>query len=156
MNCYVDIQHASQQSAPISDELLTQWVTMTLTKHQTDGELTLRLVDPDEMTALNSQYRKKNKVTNVLAFPSQLPKDIGLDVPLLGDIIICPNVLQEESAQQETPLTAHWAHIVIHGVLHLLGFDHIAADDAQIMQTHEINLLAELGFANPYDTEELA
>ena len=107
------------------------------------------------MTHLNSTYRKQNKVTNVLAFPSNLPKDIQLDVPLLGDVIICPSVLQAESESLNKPLQAHWAHIVIHGVLHLLGFDHVRDEDAPIMQAQEINILEELGFCNPYKEEQL-
>ena len=153
MSYHIDIQHVCDDKLPISDEILNQWVQLTLTKHQIYGELTLRFVQPDEMTHLNFFYRKKNKVTNVLSFPANLPKEILLDVPLLGDVVICPVVLQEESQQLNKPLTEHWAHIVIHGVLHLLGFDHIEDDDARVMQAHEIQLLAELGFENPYHVE---
>ena len=153
MSYHIDIQHVCDDKLPISDEILNQWVQLTLTKHRISGELTLRFVQPDEMTHLNFSYRKKNKVTNVLSFPANLPKEIQLDVPLLGDVVICPVVLQEESQQLNKPLTEHWAHIVIHGVLHLLGFDHIEDDDARVMQAHEIQLLAELGFENPYHVE---
>ncbi|HVT62546.1 MAG TPA: rRNA maturation RNase YbeY, partial [Legionellaceae bacterium] len=118
------------------------------------GEITIRLVDPEEITYLNHTYRKKNKPTNVLAFPMNLPDNIHLDCPLLGDVIICPNVLEEESKNEHKTLSAHWAHIVIHGILHLLGFDHIDSKDAHIMEQREIELLAHFGFDNPYLEED--
>jgi len=112
-------------------------------------------VDSEEITYLNHAYRKKNKPTNVLAFPANLPDNIGLDYPLLGDVIICPLVLKQESLSLDKPLTAHWAHIVIHGVLHLLGYDHINEEDADKMQAVEIKLLTQLGFDNPYQEDEI-
>ncbi len=84
-------------------------------KHCEKAELTLRIVDEDEITHLNSMYRKKNKATNVLAFPATYPSDIKLEFPLLGDLVVCPTVLEKESNSLAKPLTAHWAHIVIHG-----------------------------------------
>jgi len=150
MTYYVDIQLASQLKPPVSNEVLEHWVTLTLSPHRPKAELTLRFVDPLEMTELNHLYRKQNKVTNVLAFPSSYPKDIELDYPLLGDVIICPDVLLEESQSLKTPLEAHWAHIVIHGVLHLLGYDHIIDEDAFKMHEQEISLLNLLGYSNPY------
>lgn len=153
MNYVIDIQQACSEALPITHETLNGWVKLTLTLHQDAGELTLRFVNSDEMTQLNSTYRKINKVTNVLAFPANLPKDIQLEVPLLGDVIVCPQVLAEESQTLNKPLEAHWAHIVIHGVLHLLGFDHIKEKDAFTMQALEIKLLAQLGFSDPYDSE---
>jgi probable rRNA maturation factor len=154
MNYYIDIQHACDAPLPFSDETIKHWVTLTLLPHKNSAELTLRFVDAPEMTELNHTYRKQNKVTNVLAFPSSYPAEIELDYPLLGDVIICPSVLLDESQQLETPLEAHWAHIVIHGVLHLLGYDHIIESDALIMRPLEIDVLAKLGFDNPYKTEE--
>jgi probable rRNA maturation factor len=153
MSYFIDIQQACEEEPPVSTNRLTQWIELTLSQQQQSGELTLRLVGPEEMTHLNFTYRKQNKVTNVLAFPANLPKDIKLEVPLLGDVIICPSVLQEESQALKKPLQAHWAHIVVHGVLHLLGFDHVQEEDAPIMQAQEINLLRQLGFSNPYEEE---
>ncbi len=150
MSYYIDIQHACKDPLPITDEILHNWATLPLAPYRDTAELTIRLVDPEEMTHLNHVYRKKNKTTNVLAFPATHPKDLELDYPLLGDIIICPAVLKQESESLKQPLTAHWAHIVIHGVLHLLGYDHIKTVDAHVMQAIEIRLLRELGFANPY------
>lgn len=154
MNYFVDIQHASKCSCPVSDDTLTDWVELTLKAHKETAELTLRFVDPSEITELNHLYRKQNKATNVLAFPASYPQHVQLDHPFLGDVIICPEVLIEESKTLHVDLQAHWAHIVIHGVLHLLGYDHILKSDADVMQPIEINLLSHLGYDNPYKTEE--
>ena len=153
MTYYIDIQNATEEALVINEEKLTQLASITLRDYQKEAELTLRFVDPEEMLFLNSTYRKQNKTTNVLAFPSALPPGIQLECPLLGDVIICPEVLVTESKQLNKTLEAHWTLIVIHGILHLLGYDHIKDDDAEIMQAIEIKLLAELGYANPYDAE---
>lgn len=149
-NYHIDIQHACEENIPVTDEMLTQWAKHTLETQRDSAELTLRLVDIDEITHLNHHYRKQNKPTNVLAFPTNLPGGITLDYPLLGDVIICPAVLLQESLTLNKPLTAHWALIVIHGILHLLGYDHIEDGEAAVMQALEIKLLAESGFDNPY------
>ena len=149
----IDVQIACVDKVPVSTEQLTSWIGMTLDEHQSNGELTLRLVDTQEILELNSTYRKQNKPTNVLAFPSSIPDTIELDHPFLGDVVVCPAVLQSEAMEQKVPLEAHWAHIVIHGVLHLLGYDHIEEDDAIVMQKMEIKLLGKLKFANPYLSE---
>lgn len=154
MTYYVDIQNATENQLPIAEESLIELTSLALRDHQPDAELTIRIVNPGEMIHLNHTYRKQNKTTNVLAFPSSLPKTIQLDCPLLGDVIICPEVLVEESQQLKKPLQEHWSLIVIHGVLHLLGYDHIEDQDAIVMQGIEIKLLAELGYGNPYETEE--
>ncbi len=150
MSYHIDIQHASEDIIPITDERLRHWALQTLTPYRESAELTIRFVDANEMTHLNNVYRKKNKVTNVLAFPATYPDAIDLEYPLLGDVIICPAVLRQESVDLSTTLEAHWAHIVMHGILHLLGYDHIKDEDAMVMQTIEIKLLFELGFDNPY------
>ncbi|RUR12300.1 rRNA maturation RNase YbeY [Legionella sp. km772] len=154
MTYYIDIQNATDNPLPISEDELTQLASLALKDQQADAELTIRLVTPTEMIDLNHTYRKQNKTTNVLAFPCSLPEGIKLDCPLLGDVIICPEVLVEESKQFNKSLKEHWALIVIHGVLHLLGYDHIEEKDALIMQAIEVKLLAELGHANPYDQED--
>ncbi len=154
MMIQLDIQHASKAHIPVSEEQLFEWVCTTLKPHQKKAELTIRLVDAEEMTYLNHTYREQKKATNVLAFPSNLPDDIPLEYPLLGDIIVCPAVLEEESLTLNTPLIAHWAHIIIHGVLHLLGYDHIKEADASIMEALEIKALKTLGFNNPYHSKD--
>lgn len=150
MSYYIDLQHACDEPIPVSDKLLINWAKLALQEHRESGELTLRLVNTEEITHLNHTYRHQTKATNVLAFPSTLPDNIELDYPLLGDVIVCPAILHKESLESNKPLQDHWAHIIIHGVLHLLGFDHIKTSEAKIMQALEIKLLAKLGITNPY------
>ncbi|PWY55975.1 rRNA maturation RNase YbeY [Legionella qingyii] len=153
MSYYIDIQNATDESLPISEDEIIRLASLALRDCKKEAELTVRLVTEEEMIHLNHTYRKQNKTTNVLAFPSALPPEIQLECPLLGDVVICPQVLLEESKQLKKTLESHWALILIHGVLHLLGYDHIKDDEAAIMQSIEIKLLAELGFPNPYDVE---
>jgi probable rRNA maturation factor len=109
----------------------------------------VRITDEAEIRELNATYRGKDYATNVLSFPFEAPP--GVDIPLLGDIVVCAAVVAREAAEQEKPLQAHWAHMVIHGTLHLLGYDHIEEADAEEMEGLEIRLLADLGYANPYE-----
>jgi probable rRNA maturation factor len=153
MTYHIDIQHACSTDIPIADTLIMLWAQTTLQSAQPAAELTIRLVDAEEMITLNNTYRKQNKTTNVLAFPSNIPSAVALDCPLLGDVVICPQVLLEESIADQKPLEAHWAHIVIHGILHLLGHDHIKPEEAHLMEQQEISLLAQLGYDNPYQEE---
>lgn len=122
----------------------------------THWEAALRIVDVSEMRQLNSQYRDKDRPTNVLSFPAELPADVTLD--LLGDIVICAPVVQEEALAQGKALAAHWDHMLIHGVLHLLGFDHESDAEATQMELLETQALATLGWPCPYsaDTAHLA
>jgi probable rRNA maturation factor len=154
MNYLIDVQWACGDPLTIDENTLIKWAKLPLVAHIDSAELTLRLVDTAEIQQLNRQYREKDKPTNVLAFPSAIPDNIKLEYPLLGDVIICPAVLKNESVELNKPLEAHWAHIIIHGVLHLLGYDHIENNDAEVMQSLEIKLLAQLGFANPYEIED--
>ena len=153
----IDIQHAMSKSIPISEQQIVDWAELTLNHQNLNcAELTIRIVDAQEMSELNGQYRKKDGPTNVLSFPCELPRDIILlmDYPLLGDIIICPDVLLKEALEQGKILESHWAHIIIHGILHLLGFDHIQPDEEKIMQSIEIEILQQLKIANPYEYNE--
>jgi len=150
MATYIDIQHATAKPVEINDEQLLKWAKITLMDEVDSAELTIRLADTDEIMQLNQTYRKQNKPTNVLAFPANLPDNIELDTRLLGDIIICPEVVYEECKQLNKSIESHFALMVIHGVLHLLGYDHIDDKDTEIMQNKEINILKEIGFANPY------
>lgn len=148
MTYFIDIQHAYEHPLPVTDDDLKLWATTTLQSLRPAGELTLRIVSAEEMTQLNHAYRQQKKPTNVLAFPQQVPEVVAMDCPLLGDVLICPSVLETEATPQT--LVEHWAHIVVHGVLHLLGYDHIKPEDAQIMEEQEIRLLAQFGYDNPY------
>ncbi|KTD09542.1 rRNA maturation RNase YbeY [Legionella jamestowniensis] len=154
MSYHIDLQLVSNDELPVDENSLITWAQLPLMGHMNSAELTLRVVDKEEIQQLNHLYRKQDKATNVLAFPSTIPDNIKLDYPLLGDVIICPAVLKTESMELDKPLIAHWAHIVIHGVLHLLGYDHIEEADARVMQEQEVKLLVQLGFANPYHTTE--
>jgi len=150
----IDIQNCCKAKIPVSNNTLISWVLSALSSEYAGITLTLRLVDVSEITVLNHTYRKQNKATNVLAFPSTLPDEIMKLHPFLGDVIICPEVLEEESILQNVSLKAHWAHIVIHGILHLLGHDHLEDKETAIMQALEIKLLKALGFDNPYKMED--
>ncbi|MEZ5589739.1 MAG: rRNA maturation RNase YbeY [Gammaproteobacteria bacterium] len=130
---------------------LQRWAGAALVdpRAQTATELTIRLVDEAESSMLNETYRHKQGPTNVLSFPFEAPIP-EIDMPLLGDIVICVPVVEHEAAEQNKPLIAHWAHLVIHGVLHLQGYDHQTETEADIMEALEVTLLDQLGFPDPY------
>lgn len=156
MQLYVDLQIACTEQNDIPDPAsFEKWVETALLAGsdivREEAELTVRIVDPDESMQLNHQYRNIKKPTNVLSFPFQNPP--GITLPLLGDLIICKKVVESESQLQGKTLTAHWAHMVIHGTLHLLGYDHIEQQQALEMENLETQLLTELGFADPYFSE---
>lgn len=134
--------------------LCTSWIESALHRvgHEGDCSVSISFVDAAAVAALNDQYRGKATPTNVLSFPSEFPENLTQLIAFhpLGDIVICPTVMQEEARQQDKPLESHWAHILIHGVLHLLGHDHIKAADARKMEQLEIDTLATLGIPNPY------
>jgi len=148
MSITLDLQLAcSQQNIPERQDFQL-WCTTALAQYNKNFELTIRLVDVAESQSLNLQYRQKDKPTNVLSFPFDVPDGIELD--LLGDLVICADVVQQEAKEQNKALNHHWAHMVIHGCLHLLGFDHIELDEAEEMEALEIALLAKLNINNPY------
>jgi probable rRNA maturation factor len=113
------------------------------------GELTVRIVDPEESAELNRRYRKRAGATNVLSFPVGVAPPVP--APPLGDLVICALVVEREALEQGKAAEAHWAHIVMHGVLHLLGYDHETNVQAQTMECRERQLLAGFGFADPYE-----
>ena len=115
-------------------------------------KMTVRIVDEAESHALNLNYRGKDRPTNVLSFPFECPDEVEL--PLLGDLVICRQVVEREAQEQDKPLMAHWAHMVVHGSLHLLGYDHIEDDEAEEMESLETQIMTELGFADPYLSEK--
>jgi len=145
----VDVQWAVDQTGLPNETDILNWVVSVVSEHQSKAELTVRVVDEQEITELNKQYRDKNKSTNVLSFPAD--KDLPVPVPLLGDLVICAAVVAKEAAEQNKALLAHWAHMVIHGTLHLLGYDHIASDQAEEMEQKEVVYMQKLGFSNPYE-----
>ncbi|MFY1051652.1 MULTISPECIES: rRNA maturation RNase YbeY [Pseudomonas] len=148
----LDLQLATDGQHPDA-ALLRQWCELALRQRTADSELTIRLVDEAEGRELNHTWRHKDYATNVLSFPADVPEGI-LDIPLLGDLVICVPVVEREAAEQGKTPEAHWAHLVIHGCLHLLGYDHIEEDEALEMEDLERQLLAELGHADPYADDE--
>ena len=114
--------------------------------------LNLRIVDEDEGRALNRQWRQRDYATNVLSFPADLPAGTGIN--LLGDVVITAQVVEQEAAAQGKSVSDHFAHLLIHGILHLRGFDHISDSDARDMEALEVERLAILGLSNPYQSDD--
>lgn len=115
------------------------------------GEIAVRIVAAEESAALNARYRGKPGATNVLSFPAgEQPAPLDAALAPLGDVVVCADVLEREASEQGKALEAHWAHIVVHGVLHLQGYDHGTAAQARVMEARERELLAALGFPDPY------
>jgi len=152
VNPVVQIQCASTQPVPGKDDI-RRWIISALENYpeHTASEITVRLVDEQEMSALNETYRDKPGPTNVLSFPADLPEDVK--PPILGDIVICAPVVRLEAAQQGKTETAHWAHMTVHGTLHLLGYDHVEHKDAEIMESLESAILTGLDYPCPYGAE---
>jgi probable rRNA maturation factor len=144
----LDLQDVSSGFDIPAQSLLKLWVRAALQGQRRQAEISLRIVDEAEMTELNGQYRGKTYPTNVLSFPADLPPEVKL--PYLGDIVICAAVVEREALAQGKQPRDHWAHLLVHGTLHLLGFDHIESADAEAMESREIEILQELAIANPY------
>lgn len=144
----VDIQHATAFMPLPTDADITRWGQHAVNALHRDVEITVRLVDEPEIQRLNATYRGKDKPTNVLSFPVDLPP--GIQDDLLGDIVICPAIVMAEARAQHKSYDSHFAHMIIHGCLHLMGFDHITPEQADIMEPKEIELMAALQFPNPY------
>ena len=127
-----------------------RWVEAALrgAKRRRPAELSIRIVDADEARTLNRDYRGKDYATNVLSFEAELPP--GLKLPLIGDMVICAPAVAREAAEQGKPAHAHWAHLTVHGTLHLLGYDHVVKAEAEAMEALETRILVGLGFADPY------
>lgn len=130
-------------------EQIEAWANAVLVAENTgEQEITVRFTDDEESQTLNHEYRGKDKPTNVLSFPFEVPP--GIEMNLLGDLVICVPVIMREAEEQDKTPTNHYAHMVIHGILHLLGYDHIDDADADIMEAKEIRILASLNIGNPY------
>ena len=136
-------------SPPVGE--LTLWTHAALGRRARGTELARRVVGTTESRRLNAHFRGKDRPTNVLSFPApRLPAAPGGGRRPLGDLVICARLLRSEARSQGKTLRAHWAHLVVHGALHLIGYEHEAARDARRMQRREIAVLRALGFANPY------
>lgn len=155
MQFEIDVQYADEslaQGATPSEKALTGWAEKALQGRKDAASLSIRITDEAEISELNETYRNKPGPTNVLSFPTDLPEEI--DEPILGDIIICASVVEREAKEQKKAPESHWAHMVVHGVLHLLGYDHINDKDAEEMESLEISILRNMGYDNPYMTME--
>ncbi|MEJ2061249.1 MAG: rRNA maturation RNase YbeY [Gammaproteobacteria bacterium] len=145
---HVAIQHASEALVP-DDEALERWARAAWLG-EGETEVGIRIVDEAESAELNGQYRQKPNPTNVLSFPFEQPTNVE-GAPYLGDLVICAPVVNREAQEQSKTQEAHWAHMVVHGLLHLQGYDHISEADAERMESLEIEILARLGYADPYE-----
>jgi len=146
----VHVGYAVPRAGIPSPASFRRWVEAALrgAKRRRATELSIRIVDAAEGRALNRDYRGKDYATNVLSFPAELPP--GLKLPLIGDLAICAPVVAREAAEQGKRPRDHWAHLTVHGVLHLLGHDHIEDAEAEAMEALETRILAGLGIADPY------
>ncbi len=153
MTVELDLQIASanKEGLPTNTDF-QRWLDGTVLAFQPEAEVTIRIVDEDESRHLNFTYRGKDKPTNVLSFPFEAPP--GIELPLLGDLIICRQVVETEAVEQEKDRLAHWAHMVVHGSLHLLGYDHIEDDEAEEMESLETEIMQEMGYPDPYAAEK--
>ena len=149
----IDLQIVCEQESGLpTAEQIEQWATAAVQPQSEEVEMTVRIVDEAESHALNLNYRGKDRPTNVLSFPFECPDEVEL--PLLGDLVICRQVVEREAQEQDKPVMAHWAHMVVHGSLHLLGYDHIEDDEAEEMESLETQIMTGLGFADPYLSEK--
>lgn len=149
----LDVQRACDAPGTPSTDSLTAWATAALSGHRDQAEMTIRIVDEAEGAELNLTYRGKSGPTNVLSFPFEAPPGIdGLE--LMGDLVVCAPVVEREAVQQGKALAAHWAHMVVHGTLHLLGYDHLTDGQAAQMEALETDILLRLGFSAPYELSD--
>ncbi|QEH13109.1 rRNA maturation RNase YbeY [Histophilus somni] len=152
-NVIIDLQIASEDATNLpSVEQIQLWANAAIRAENLQPEMTVRIVDEEESHHLNLTYRGKDKPTNVLSFSFECPDEIEL--PLIGDLVICRQVVEREATEQEKPLMAHWAHMIVHGSLHLLGYDHIEDDEAEEMERLETEIMLSLGFTDPYIIEK--
>ena len=153
MTVQVDVQNASDDDTALEISLVESWIARAIDASGPGGdpEVSVRIVDAAEIQALNRDYRGKDKPTNVLSFPAGDVVGLPADMPVpLGDVVICASVVREEAAAQGKAITDHWAHMLVHGTLHLLGFDHEEESAAVAMETLETRVLTAHGFPDPY------
>lgn len=155
MNLDLELQVAVDFPGLPDADVVRQWAAVALAEsgRTRDAELVVRLVNAAESESLNSRYRGKQGPTNVLSFPFEAPPEVnGLN--LLGDVVICAPVVLAEAVTQRKPAEAHWAHMVVHGVLHLVGYDHGDDGEAERMESLESRILDHLGYSDPYGDAE--
>jgi probable rRNA maturation factor len=148
MNLQLSVQYSAARAGLPAKSSLQRWASAALRGVGRGVALGVRIVGAAESAELNRRFRRKHGPTNVLSFPFEAPS--GTRSEVLGDLVICAPVVQREARAQRKPVRAHWAHMVVHGILHLRGYDHLNRRDATVMEKKEIRILKELGFANPY------
>ena len=151
MTLIVDIQMASASEEAPDPQSIERWIGAAIGDQRESTELSVRIVDAEEGQALNEQFRGSTGATNVLSFPFE--NESPEPLPLIGDIVICAPVVAKEAREQNKTLNAHWAHMIIHGVLHLLGYDHQNENDANLMESLETEIMQGLGFPPPYSCQ---
>ncbi|MCF6203383.1 MAG: rRNA maturation RNase YbeY [Methylococcaceae bacterium] len=145
----VDVQIVSQSGQLPSQEKFQYWIDAVLSDNAKDSEIVIRVIDEADMIQFNKQYRGKKGGTNILSFPFDVPDAIESD--LLGDLLICAPIVEKEALAQHKKIEHHWAHMVVHGVLHLLGYDHVENEEAEEMEGLEVNILKKIKIKNPYE-----
>jgi probable rRNA maturation factor len=152
MSLEVEIQTATAADDLPNEEDFILWVRAALQQREAPAEVVIRLVDEAESRQLNRDYRDKDRPTNVLSFPFEAPPQVPS--LLLGDLVICVPLVRQEAREQGKAELAHWAHLVVHGMLHLLGYDHLTDAEAETMEGLERRILAQLHFPDPYQDED--
>ena len=147
-----EVQRVSTSASIPDDERFRLWAETALAGKGENFSFGIRVVDEDEAQRFNREYRHKDYATNILSFPTDLPEDLPADIrhSQLGDLLICAPVVTREALQQQRSELDHWAHLLVHGILHLLGYDHERAEDADVMESLETEILAKLGIGDPY------
>jgi len=154
VNLQLAVQRVSAVPGQPGDDQFQRWAEAVLQERREPAELTLRLVDDEESRRLNRQYRGKDRPTNVLSFPFQVPSEVPS--ALLGDLLICAPLVAREADEQGKVAEAHWAHMTVHGILHLLGYDHQDEQQAAEMEAREAAILTGLGYGDPYGQQQAA
>ncbi len=160
LNIDLEVQHATSSETTPDDEHFLLWVERAVaSKEKVQGgdkyTLVIRIVDKEEGQRFNREYRNKDYATNVLSFPAELPAGLPSEIKQsqLGDLLICAPVVAREAKEQGKPEADHWAHLTIHGILHLMGYDHEQSADAKVMEALETDILAKLEIPDPYQKD---
>lgn len=152
MRAEFEIQRASKSANIPDDDQFQQWINAIPVRQDTGFALSIRVVEEPEARRFNREYRNKDYATNVLSFPAELPEGLPADIrqTQLGDLLICAPVVVREALERKRPEVNHWAHLTVHGILHLLGYDHEREEEATVMESLETEILNDLGISDPY------